>query len=106
MYCNFKQLMQKKGFETTATSATTTFALLAMHPDIQEKLFQEIRSVLPNQTDDPTRENIQNMPYLDAFLKESFRFYPTVPFLTRIVKKEMQLGWNFFVFFFAILPAN
>lgn len=69
-----------------------TFALLAINPDIQAKLFEEIRSVLPGQNDDVTKEDINNMPYLDAFLKEAFRFFPVVPVLTRIVKKDIQIG--------------
>lgn len=69
-----------------------TFTLLAIYPETQEKVFQEIRSVLPGQNDDVTKEDINNMPYLDAFVKESFRFFPVVPVLTRIVKKDIQIG--------------
>lgn len=75
-----------------------TFALLAMHPDIQEKLFQEIRSVVAGQDDDVTKEDLNNMPYLDAFLKEVFRFFPVVPVLTRIIKKDIQIGSCSFTF--------
>lgn len=69
-----------------------TFALLAIYPECQEKVFQEIRSVLPGQNDDVTKEDINNMPYLDAFVKEAFRFLPVVPILTRIIKKDIQIG--------------
>lgn len=69
-----------------------TFALLAIYPETQEKLFQEIRSVLPGQNDDVTKEDVNNMPYLDAFLKEAFRFFPVVPVLTRIIKKDIRIG--------------
>lgn len=69
-----------------------------MHPDTQEKLFQEIRSVVPLQDDDVTKEDLNNMPYLDAFLKEAFRFFPVVPVLTRIIKKDIQIGSYPFAF--------
>lgn len=69
-----------------------TFTLLALYPDIQEKLFQEIQSVFPSQNDDITKEDVNNMPYLDAFLKEAFRFFPVVPFVTRIIKKDFRIG--------------
>lgn len=81
-----------QGYETTATAATNICALLAIHPDTQEKLFDEIRSVLPDQNMDVTQEDIKNMPYLDAFIKEALRFFPVVPFLTRILNKDMCLG--------------
>ncbi|XP_031617885.1 probable cytochrome P450 313a4 [Contarinia nasturtii] len=80
------------GYETTATAATNICALLAIYPDAQEKLFEEIRSVLPDQKMDVTQEDIKNMPYLDAFIKEAFRFFPVVPVLTRSLKEDMCLG--------------
>lgn len=64
-----------QGYETTATAATNVCALLAIYPETQQKLFDEIRSVLPDQESDVTQEDIKNMPYLDAFTKESLRFW-------------------------------
>lgn len=81
-----------KGYETTATAATNTCALLAIYPEAQEKLYEEIKSVLPDQDMDVTQEDIKNMPYLDAFIKEALRFFPVVPFLTRLLKEDMCLG--------------
>lgn len=81
-----------KGYETTATAATNTCALLAIYPETQEKLYEEIKSVLPDQDMDVTQEDIKNMPYLDAFIKEALRFFPVVPFLTRLLKEDMCLG--------------
>lgn len=66
--------------------------MLAIYPDTQEKLFDEIQSVVPDPDMDVTQEDIKNMPYLDAFIKESLRFFPVVPFLTRILKEDMCLG--------------
>lgn len=82
----------KKGFETTATCCATMFALIAIHQDVQEKLFQEIRSVLTTPEQEVTRDDIKEMPYLDAFIKESLRIFPTVPFVTRIVRQEIKIG--------------
>lgn len=81
-----------QGYETTATAATNICALLAIYPDIQEKLFDEIHCVVPDQEIDVTQEDIHNMPYLDAFIKESLRFFPVVPVLTRILNEDMNLG--------------
>lgn len=88
--CFFAHILQ--GYETTATAATNVCALLAIYPDTQQKLFEEIRSVLPDQESDVTQEDIKNMPYLDAFTKESLRFFPVVPVLTRILNEDMSLG--------------
>lgn len=82
----------RQGYETTATAATNVCALLAIYPDIQQKLLEEIQSVVPDQEIDVTQEDILNMPYLDAFIKESLRFFPVVPVLTRILNEDMCLG--------------
>lgn len=55
-------------------------------------MFEEIRTVLPNQESDVTLDDLKNMPYVDALIKESLRFLPVAPLLTRVVREEMQLG--------------
>lgn len=62
-----------------------------MHPDIQQKLFDEIDSVLDLE-EEINQEHVKNMRYLDAFTKEALRFFPVVPFLTRLSNEDMNLG--------------
>lgn len=46
---------------------------LSRNPQAQRRLLQEVQSVLPdNQT--PRAEDLRNMPYLKACLKESMRY--------------------------------
>lgn len=73
--------VKSQGYETTATAATNTCALLACYPELQEKLFEEIKSVVVDVNSDVNQEDLKNMPYLDAFIKESLRYFPVVPFL-------------------------
>lgn len=64
------------GYETTSTALGYCAYLLATHPEIQEKLFQEIK-----ETKDQhglTFDSIHSMKYLDAVFKESLRIYPPV----------------------------
>jgi cytochrome P450 len=47
---------------------------LAQNPEAQERLRQEVQSVVPqDQGDTITADNLTNMPYLKAVLKETFR---------------------------------
>ena len=46
---------------------------MAKNPDAQEKLYQEIKSVLGDRTE-PTPEDISKMPYLKGCVMESFRY--------------------------------
>lgn len=62
------------GHETTATALTWSMYLLAQHADIQERLYQEVSSVLQGRA--PTFEDLQTMTDTDMVLKEAMRIYP------------------------------
>lgn len=63
-----------------------------MFPEYQQRLFEEITSVLPNASAEITKEDLKQMPYLDMFIKETLRLFPAVPFLTRRVTKDTEIG--------------
>lgn len=49
---------------------------LAKNPDKQEKLREELMSILPEKDTPLTGDNMKQMPYLRAVIKESLRLYP------------------------------
>ena len=51
---------------------------LAKNPDKQAKLREELMKILPEKKSSLTPENMKNMPYLRAVIKESIRLYPAV----------------------------
>eukprot|EP00775_Hariotina_reticulata_P010115 gene10115-10272_t len=83
------------GFETTSHAITWTLAALAVHPEVQEKLYQEL--LLLGLADDPTnskasrtgdaggvQQNIDaahlgRLPYMQGVLKEVLRLCPPAP---------------------------
>ncbi|MGC4041299.1 MAG: cytochrome P450 [Flavobacterium sp.] len=62
------------GHETTANALTFTLHLLANHPEIQQKVLDEILEI-ESQTDDVV-EQLQKMTYINAVINESMRLYP------------------------------
>ncbi|XP_069352260.1 1,25-dihydroxyvitamin D(3) 24-hydroxylase, mitochondrial isoform X2 [Eulemur rufifrons] len=83
--------LQLGAVETTANSLMWILYNLSRNPQVQQKLLKEIQSVLPeNQM--PRAEDLRNMPYLKACLKESMRLTPSVPFTTRTLDKATVLG--------------
>uniref|UniRef100_A0A3Q2I9J1 Cytochrome P450 family 24 subfamily A member 1 n=1 Tax=Equus caballus TaxID=9796 RepID=A0A3Q2I9J1_HORSE len=83
--------LQLAAVETTANSLMWLLYNLSRNPHVQQKLLKEIQSVLPeNQI--PQAEDLRNMPYLKACLKESMRLTPSVPFTTRTLDKAIVLG--------------
>ena len=63
------------GFETTANTLTSIMLYFAMHPELQEKVYEEIVAGLGSDTN-ITHEHIKEMEYLEAFIKETLRMKP------------------------------
>ena len=80
------------GFETTASTISHALFIFCHHPEVQEKLYHEVNEKLKDL--DPTDLNkyyetiTNNIPYLDAVLKETLRMYPFIPRLERRVDAD------------------
>ncbi len=75
------------GHETTSNALTFTFMLLAMHPQIQDKVYREV-SLLDDHVD-PMQE-IMNFQYTKQCIEESMRLYPPVYFSDRVTIEDDQ----------------
>ncbi|XP_015674990.1 cytochrome P450 3A24-like [Protobothrops mucrosquamatus] len=78
------------GYDTIGITLSFVSYCLATHPDVQEKLYQEINETFPNQAP-PTYEAIQHMEYLDMVVNETFRLYPPAERLDRVCKKTVEI---------------
>jgi cytochrome P450 family 110 len=65
------------GHETTATSLAWTFERILSHPEVQTRIEAELETVLG--ADPLDRSRLPKLEYLDAVIKESFRFRPIMP---------------------------
>jgi cytochrome P450 len=74
-------------YETTADVLANTLLLLAMNPDKQEILFNEIKSVLDSPDDCVSEEQIELMPYLGLTIKEGLRMLPAAVVSSAIIIK-------------------
>lgn len=57
-------LVHSAGFETSSYTASFVLYLLTTHPEVQDKLRQEIKNVLAKHNDEFTYEAMQEMKYL------------------------------------------
>ncbi|KAK4697808.1 hypothetical protein P7C71_g316, partial [Lecanoromycetidae sp. Uapishka_2] len=78
------------GRDTTAGALSFTFQELSNHPEIVEKLRQEILERV-GRTEPPTYEDLKNMPYLQHSMNETLRLYPSVPFNVRLALHNTTL---------------
>ncbi|XP_057603482.1 cytochrome P450 3A29 [Hippopotamus amphibius kiboko] len=82
------------GYETTSSSLSFLIYELATHPDIQQKLQEEIDATFPNKMP-PTYDALVQMEYLDMVLNETLRIYPVVGRLERVCKKDVDVNGVF-----------
>ncbi|XP_052864320.1 cytochrome P450 CYP12A2-like [Anopheles cruzii] len=63
------------GIDTTSSGTVGVLYCLAKNPDKQAKLRDELRTILPSKDSPLTTENMRNLPYLRACIKEGLRLY-------------------------------
>ncbi|XP_047569460.1 cytochrome P450 3A12 isoform X3 [Lutra lutra] len=82
------------GYETTSTSLSFLLYELATHPDVQQKLQEEIDATFPKKAP-PTYDALVQMEYLDMVLNETLRLYTIGGRLERICKKDVEISGVF-----------
>jgi cytochrome P450 len=77
------------GHETSANALAWGFYLLAMHPDMQARIREEVMRVRPQ---GPILfADVQNMPLLDAHVRETLRLYPSAAFFARDATRDLEI---------------
>lgn len=74
------------GYETTSTLLFWASYALVTNPDVQEKLYQEVKTV-KEEAGNFDYETLFSMKYLDAFIRETLRMYPPI---VRFLRKCTQ----------------
>ena len=74
------------GHETTSNALTFTLELLARHPDIQEKIYEEYAFAKANT--DSLLPYIKHCEYTKQVIEESMRLYPPAYFVDRVNYEE------------------
>uniref|UniRef100_A0A1A9VEU0 Cytochrome P450 n=1 Tax=Glossina austeni TaxID=7395 RepID=A0A1A9VEU0_GLOAU len=83
----------KQAFETTANSIVYTLMLLAMFPNCQEKVYEELLSEFPEMGNlDITYNNTQSLIYMDMVLNETMRVLAPVPLVARETMNDIKLS--------------
>ncbi|XP_072799381.1 cytochrome P450 3A29-like isoform X1 [Vicugna pacos] len=82
------------GYETTSNSLSFIMYELATHPDVQQKLQEEIDATFPNKAP-PTYDGLLQMEYLDMVVNETLRIFPLAGRLERVCKKDVEINGVF-----------
>ena len=80
------------GHETTATSLAWVMYRLLQHPEVLETARTEVASVLGNGRQASLAEQVAELGYLDAVIKETARLHPVVPIVLRYLEAPTRIG--------------
>ncbi|XP_063695952.1 cytochrome P450 4c21-like isoform X1 [Culicoides brevitarsis] len=79
------------GNETSGMTTSFCILMMAMHPDVQERVVDELRSIFETADDEVTQDHISQLDYLTMVLQETLRLFPITPFIGREVQEDIQL---------------
>ncbi|MBA2679286.1 MAG: cytochrome P450 [Ktedonobacteraceae bacterium] len=78
------------GHETTSAALTWIWYLLSEHPEVEQRLHEEVDRVLGGQP--PTVDRLDDLPYTRRVIQETMRLYPPAFFIIRHTKADDEIG--------------
>ena len=82
------------GYETTASLLTYASYSLAVHPEIQTQLRQEILEAKNKNNGVLDYDTLMSLPYLDAVINETLRMYPPLIRIDRDCSEDITLDYK------------
>ncbi|KAG5329969.1 CP6J1 protein, partial [Acromyrmex heyeri] len=79
------------GYETSSTVMSFVGFYLARYPKIQEKLHEEVVSVLNKYNSEITYEGLREMTYMDQVINETMRLVPAALLMKKRCTEEFEL---------------
>ncbi|CAG2176207.1 unnamed protein product, partial [Oppiella nova] len=81
------------GYETTAATLSTCLYAIAKHPEVQQKLYEEINNFHEQQQKSNANpyEAFHALKYMDAVIDETLRLYTVVTFHERVANEDYEL---------------
>ncbi|XP_025114563.1 uncharacterized protein LOC112576366 [Pomacea canaliculata] len=77
------------GYETTATTLQYMFYNLALYPDVQQKIVDEIQEQIGDAA--PTNDNVSKLKYMEQTIKETLRLFPPVASVNRLASETVTI---------------
>ncbi|KAF9002260.1 cytochrome P450 [Cyathus striatus] len=76
--------------DTTSNALSRILHLLSLHPEVQEKLHQEVRQAFAKHGD-LAYDELESLSYLDAVCRETLRLYPPALRIARVANQDVIL---------------
>ncbi|CEF69640.1 Cytochrome P450 4V2 [Strongyloides ratti] len=79
------------GHDTTSSLHAFLWWSLACHPEIQNRVYDEIYDIFGNDDRDVKPEDLNKLKYTEMVIKETLRMFPTIPFIVRRLINEVEV---------------
>ncbi|KAK9498584.1 hypothetical protein O3M35_003184 [Rhynocoris fuscipes] len=80
-----------EGHDTTSAAISFALVQISKHKDVQDKIYDEVASLVESGADISSYESLQKMKYLESVIKESLRLFPSVPIIGRELIEDVYL---------------
>ncbi|UYV77776.1 CYP4V2, partial [Cordylochernes scorpioides] len=81
------------GHDSSALLLYGTMYMLALHPNLQQRVWEELDEIYGDDLDRPiTLEDTKKMKYMDCVFKETLRLYSGIPFIGRYISEDVKIG--------------
>lgn len=81
-----------EGHDTTSSGLTYSLLLIASYPEVQRRLYEEIKEAVErNNGESLSISQFNDLPYFDRVLKECLRIYSPVTFISRDTTEDMEI---------------
>ena len=82
-----------EGHDTTSAALNMAFFEIARNPRVKKKLQDELDELFRGDVErNVTNDDLNNMPYCDAFIREILRLYPSVPIHGRTLQEPCKIN--------------
>jgi cytochrome P450 len=82
-----------EGHDTTSTGITWALHMLGNHPQVQQKVYEEILTVCGSNADEEiSLDQLARLRYTECCIKETLRLYPSVPLISRRLGADTKIG--------------
>ncbi|KAI5055177.1 hypothetical protein GOP47_0030322 [Adiantum capillus-veneris] len=79
------------GSETTAVTLSNCLYFIACHPDVEQRILQEVDAYGPPDAE-LSYQDLDGFPYVEQVFKETLRLCPPAPVIARFITNDIKIG--------------
>uniref|UniRef100_A0A182KDL4 Uncharacterized protein n=1 Tax=Anopheles christyi TaxID=43041 RepID=A0A182KDL4_9DIPT len=80
------------GNETSALTLSHVVLMLAIHQDVQQRVYDEMVTTLGTTFDEVENEHLSQLTYMEMVLKETMRLFPVGPIIARQCTEDLKIS--------------